>query len=96
MKRIAVLAPLALIAIACTTSTQDFKKETEAFLKDDSNVESQLGVDITEASCEEPPDKETGTQYTCEGTDVDGANWTFTVEITGDNEFTVIGAENDS
>lgn len=86
----ALLAAAALTAlVACSASAKDFKKEGEKFLESD-EVADNVGFSFTNASCEEPPNTETGTTYTCTAVDNEGDTWEFTIEITGENELTVV------
>lgn len=84
------IAPASLVVLAaCSASTTDFKQEGEKFLESD-EVADNVGYTFTDASCEEPPNTDQGTTYTCTAVDNEGDTWEFTIEITGDNELTVV------
>lgn len=89
MKRILFVPVLALVAAACSADTTDFKSQTEDFLKDNSEVEAVIGVDVTDATCQEPSSTEVGTEYTCDATDADGGEWTFDITIDSEDSFLV-------
>jgi hypothetical protein len=70
----------------------DFSSDAESFLEDDGGqVESQVGVGLAQASCEEPASTDVGTTFACTAVGDDGQTYEFTVEITGDNEYQVSG-----
>lgn len=81
---------LVLLLGACSKdpSTSDFKKQTADFINGKS-VAEQAGQDFSAASCEEPGSTSVGTTYTCTATGADGATYSFDVEITSKNGFTV-------
>jgi hypothetical protein len=91
MRRTALLPPTAAVIVlaACSASTTDFKKEGEKFLESD-EVAENVGYSFTDADCEEPANTDEGTTYRCTAVDNEGDTWEFTVEITGDNELTVV------
>lgn len=91
MRRVALLpASAALVGLAaCSASTTDFKQEGEKFLQSD-EVADNVGFSFTDADCEEPANTDKGTTYTCTAVDNEGDTWEFTIEITGDNELTVV------
>ena len=87
-------ASLVLLLGACSKDPDktDFKKQTADFING-KEVEEKSGVDFEDASCEEPGSTAIGTTYTCTASAVDdGAEWTFEVEITSKNGFTVQSA----
>ena len=87
-------ASLVLLLGACSKDPDktDFKKQTADFING-KEVEEKSGVDFDDASCEEPASTAVGTTYTCTATAVDdGSTWTFEVEITSKNGFTVQSA----
>ncbi|MFT3855778.1 MAG: DUF4333 domain-containing protein [Ilumatobacteraceae bacterium] len=84
-------ASLVLLLGACSkdADTSDFKKQTADFING-KEVEEKTGTDFEDASCEEPASTAIGTTYTCTATaTTDGSKWTFDVEITSKNGFTV-------
>lgn len=91
---------LALVGCGSTTNinipagtrpldTGAFQRQTEKFLTGDEAVSESLEVDVATADCDEPTSKAVGTTYSCAATGVDGSKWTFGVEITSTNGFTV-------
>jgi major membrane immunogen (membrane-anchored lipoprotein) len=88
---IATGASLVLLLGACSKdpSANDFKSQTEKFLKSNKDVKEQLGKTFTDVTCETPSSKAVNTNYTCEGTADDGSKWTFGVQITSKDGFTV-------
>jgi hypothetical protein len=90
---IPALAGLALTGVAaCSPDAGDFKSDAEDFIEDDDGeVESQLGVALSDASCEDPPSSDAGTTFACTAVGEDGTVYDFTVEITGDNSYEVGG-----
>jgi len=94
MKKMLIAAggSLVLLLGACSkdADTSDFKSQTEKFLKDDDKVVEQIGQEFTDASCERPTSKAVDTTYTCTATAADSTEWTFKVQITSKNGFTVV------
>ena len=79
---------------ACSPDTSDFKSEAEGFIEDeDGDVAQQLGQTFTDATCEEPANKDTGTTYECTAVGADGQTYGFTATITGENEFQLGGGQ---
>lgn len=89
MKRLVVLPVVALVLVACSADTTDYKSQTEDFITDNSEVEEFVGVDVTEATCVEPGSTDVGTEYTCEATDADGNVWDFEVTINAEDQFLI-------
>lgn len=88
-----VLAGLsAAVLTACSVSSADYRRESESYLESDALAE-EAGYRFSDAVCEEPSSKTTGTQFTCRATDNDGDEWMFVVEITGNREITVISGD---
>ncbi len=70
----------------------DFRSDAEDFLESDGGaVESQLGVGLDRASCEEPVSTDVGTTFACTAVVDDGVTYEFSVEITGDDSYQVSG-----
>ena len=90
---IPVCAGLAVLgAAACSPDEGDFKDDAEGFIEDDEgDVESQLGVALSDATCEDPASSDVGTTFPCTAVGDDGTTYEFTVEITGDNSYEVGG-----
>ena len=90
---IPIAAGLAVLgAAACSPDEGDFKNDAEGFIEeDDGQVESQVGVALADATCEDPASTDTGTTFACTAVGDDGTTYDFTVEITGDNEYQVSG-----
>ena len=63
---IPIVAGLAILGVAaCSPDEGDFKNDAEGFIEDDDGeVESQVGVALSDASCEDPPSTEEGTTFT--------------------------------
>lgn len=100
-----VTAVVALAGLAaCSRDTGDFQSEAEDFIESNNddflraiNQTLQEGDDPPEedisfedAACEEPESTDVGTQYMCTATDNQDTIWDFDVEITADNELTLI------
>jgi hypothetical protein len=88
---IAATGGLVLLLGACTkdAGTSDYKKQTADFING-KQLADKAGRDFNDASCKEPASTAVGTQYTCTATDAtDGSTWTFQVQITEKNGFTV-------
>jgi Domain of unknown function (DUF4333) len=90
---IPIAAGLAVFcAAACSPDEGDFKNDAEGFIEDDDGeVESQIGVALSDATCEDPASTDVGTTFTCTAVGDDGTTYDFTVEITGDNSYQVGG-----
>jgi hypothetical protein len=84
---------LAVLGIAaCSPDEGDFKNDAEGFIEDDDGqVESQVGVALSDATCEDPASTDTGTTFACTAVGDDGTTYDFTVTITGDNSYEVSG-----
>jgi hypothetical protein len=90
---IPAVAVLAMLGVAaCSPDEGDFKDDAEGFIDDDDgDVESELGVGLSDAACEEPTSRDEGTTFTCTAVGDDGTTYNFTVTITGDNSYEVSG-----
>jgi hypothetical protein len=90
---IPALAGLAFAGVAaCSPDAGDFKSDAEEFIEDDDgDVESQLDVALSDASCEDPASSDVGSTFACTAVGEDGTVYDFTVEITGDNSYEVGG-----
>lgn len=77
------------VLTGCSTTPGDFKSEGEKFLQSP-ELAKEAGYKFSKAECEEPTSTTVGSQFTCTATDNDGDDWTFTIEITGERELTVI------
>ena len=88
------LAPLAVATVAllaaCSADTNDFKHETERFIKGSYEIRQQLGTTFTKAECEPPTETAVGAQYSCVAVAADGSTWDFAAEITDKNRFEII------
>ncbi len=89
MRRTLLATSVAALCVASCTGTGTYKDQTEDFLEDDSQVETQVGGDVTGAECEEPGSTDVGTTYTCTADIGDTGPTTFDVCIDGDNSFLV-------
>lgn len=88
MRKILLAAPLALLAVACSTGSDDYKSQTEDYLNDSSDVEELFGgADVSDAACEEPTDTDVGTQYTCVAEVADTGSVDFVAEIDAENSY---------
>lgn len=99
---IAIAAALGLAA--CSRDTGDFQSAAEDYIESDNdefvraiNETLQAGddppdenVEFDEATCEEPESTDVGTTYACTATDNTDTLWDFDVEITDDDELTLI------
>jgi hypothetical protein len=90
---IPALAGLALAGVAaCSPDAGDFKDDAEGFIEDDDGeVESQLGLALSDAACDDPSSSDVGSTFACTAVAEDGTTYNFTVEITGDNSYEVGG-----
>jgi hypothetical protein len=90
---IPVVASLTMLGVAaCSPDEGDFKDDAEGFIDDDDgDVESELGVGLSDAACEEPASSDEGTTFPCTALGDDGTTYSFTVTITGDNSYEVSG-----
>ena len=88
------LAPLAVATVAllaaCSADTNDFKHETERFIKGSYEIRQQLGTTFTKAECEEPQETAVGASYQCVAVAADGTTWDFAVEISDKNRFEIV------
>ncbi|MFK8022988.1 MAG: hypothetical protein AB8G26_03400 [Ilumatobacter sp.] len=87
MRRTLLAVPVLVLVAACS-GTENFRSQTEAYLNDDSEVEQNMGGDVTDAECVEPENTDVGTRYTCTAV-VDGVTVGFDVEITEADRFVV-------
>jgi hypothetical protein len=78
----------AFIGLAGCTTTDAFKDQAADFLEGDA-VSDAVGQAFSEATCEEPENTDVGTVFECTATGADAVEYVFTVEITGEKEFTV-------
>jgi hypothetical protein len=90
---IPIAAGLAVLGVAaCSPDKGDFKNDAEGFIEDDDGeVETQVGVALSDATCDDPASTDVGTQFACTAVGDDGTTYDFTVEITGDNSYQVGG-----
>lgn len=91
---VALLAGGVVLLAACSADEKDFKDEGEDYIESDDftgALDDRVGVvvEFADARCDEPDSTEVGTTYQCTATGDDGIEYTFEVEITGDNELTV-------
>ena len=85
--------PVIIGVAACSPDAADFKSEAEDFIEEeDGDLQAQIGVTFSDASCEEPASTDEGSTFACTATASDGQPWDFRAEITGENEFSVSGA----
>src|SRR6478609_8197228 len=93
MRRLAATAAatVALVLTAgCSADTNDFKHETERFLKSSYEVSQQVGTTFTKAECEAPTETGVGAAYQCVAVAADGATWDFAIVITDKNRFRIV------
>jgi hypothetical protein len=70
----------------------DFQEDAAAFIAaDGGDVESQIGLALSQVACEEPTSDDVGTVFGCTAVGDDGVTYEFTVEITGENSYQVAG-----
>ena len=88
MRKFLLATPvLALTLVACS-QTANFQSQTEDFLESD-EVESEVGGEVTDASCEEPASTDVGTTYSCTASVEGLGEITFLSTITAEDEFEV-------
>jgi hypothetical protein len=90
---IPIAAGLAVLGVAaCSPDKGDFKNDAEGFIEDDDGeVETQVGVALSDATCDDPASTDVGTTFACTAVGDDGTTYDFSVEITGDNSYQVGG-----
>jgi hypothetical protein len=70
----------------------DFQSDAASFIEADGGpVETQIGLALDQATCDEAASTDVGTTFACTAVGDDGQTYEFTVEITGDNEYQVGG-----
>ena len=70
----------------------DFRSDAEGFIVEDGGeVESQIGLGLDQARCDEPGSTDVGTTFSCTAAGDDGQTYQFSVEITGDSTYQVSG-----
>jgi hypothetical protein len=70
----------------------DFRSDAEEFIQGDGGpVESQVGLGLDQASCDEPASTDVGKTFACTAVGDDGTTYEFTVEITGEDTYQVSG-----
>ena len=89
MRRILIAIPALALAAAACTNTGTFKDQTEDFLNDDSGVETAVGGDVSDASCEEPGSTDVGEEYSCSATVEGIGDFSFDVRINAEDSFEV-------
>ncbi|MEL6892048.1 MAG: hypothetical protein AAFP84_10650 [Actinomycetota bacterium] len=84
----------AMVVAGCRTPTENFQVQTEEYLNDSSLVSDEFGgADVAEAACERPDETIVGTTYRCTA-EVDGVGTvTFRIQITDEDEFSVVAVE---
>lgn len=79
----------AVVALSgCFTTAADYRAEAEAYIVEEVTIPDQ-GVTFTAASCDEPENRDPGTEFACTATDQTGATWGFGVTIEEGNRFVV-------
>lgn len=91
-RRLVLTGLIAATLTACSVSSDDYRRESETYLESDA-LAQEAGYRFSDAVCEEPSSKATGSQFTCRATDNDGDEWLFVVEITGNREITVVSGD---
>jgi hypothetical protein len=81
---------LIVVAAGCGLGKANFKDSAEEVIEDDDRMaENFAGQTFDDAVCEEPPNDDVDTEFTCTATDATGAPATFVVRITSEDEFLV-------
>jgi hypothetical protein len=86
----AAAAATALLLVACSPDTADYKEEAEKYIESREFSEEAELLRFTDVECEEPESTAEDTRYTCQATSSDGIRWEFDVEIVGDADLRVI------
>lgn len=88
MRKILIAIPVFALAVAACSDTANYKSQTEDFIESD-DVETEVGGEVTDASCEEPASTDVGTTYTCTGQVEGTGEVTFVSTIDGEDSFEV-------
>ncbi len=88
MRKILIATPVLALAVAACSQTSNYQSQTEDFIESDA-VETEVGGEVTDASCEEPESTEVGTTYTCTGTVEGVGEMTFVSTIVAEDAFEV-------
>lgn len=90
MSRLGAFVLLTIGMAGCFTSASDFSDDAAKFIQDNSDLHAALGVSgFTSVDCDDPEDRDVGTQFPCVGVDTDGREWAFEVELTGGGQYVV-------
>lgn len=81
------VAGSSVLLASCFTSTADFKRDAEVFIRDE--VAAQLDTTFQSVTCVQPVDQEVGTRFTCSALDADSRVWEFDNLIDEPGEFSV-------
>ncbi len=90
---IAVPATCAVALSGCFTTAADFREEAEQFIVEDPGVADGLGVAVSSATCDEPPNQDVGTVFSCRAIDANGEEWGFEVTIADSNSIELTVSE---
>jgi hypothetical protein len=88
MRKILIAVPVLALAVVACSDTANYKSQTEDYLESD-EVETEIGAEVTDASCEEPSSTDVGTTYTCTGQVEGTGEVTFVSTIDAENSFKV-------
>lgn len=71
-----------------------FKVGAENYITEPAgDIAAALSMTFTDADCDTPASLKLGSVYTCTASGDDGETYTFTVEITGNTTFEIVGIE---
>jgi hypothetical protein len=82
---VSAICGLPTLASAIQAEAQDYIESFE--------LASEAGYFFTAAACVKPTSVKIGTQFECTAVDDEGDGWTFTVEVSGHKEITIVAAE---
>lgn len=88
MRKFLLATPVLALAVAACSQTANFQSQTEDFIESD-EVETEVGGEVTDASCEEPENTDVGTTYTCTATVEGIGEMTFLSTIVAEDAFEV-------
>lgn len=88
MRKFFIATPVLALAVAACSQTANFQSQTEDFIESD-EVETEVGGEVTDASCEEPENTDVGTTYTCTATVEGIGEMTFLSTIVAEDAFEV-------
>ena len=88
MRKFFLATPVLALALVACSQTANFQSQTEDFLESD-DVESEVGGEVTDATCEEPENTDVGTTYSCTATVEGLGEVNFVSTIIAEDEFEV-------